>query len=257
MPDQDDQLAGGGDCRHLVTAPVADPQEEAPHRTRRLRRCPGRLDQQPACMGSPMLADPAVLRQSKPRLSNARIEPEVTDQLLRLLEAGNIADRRNDAARHDRIDACNRQQPLHAGIIHRVFGDVGIQTGEILGEPVDLPHMATDRPPLVLGQFLFRKPVPAALVEQVGMGALRHEVRLKDGMHLILDPRSMPHDLVATSDQPAQPLSPRIRRPDLRQEAACLKLRQDTGIDLVGLDPGMRDRLDLHRVSDNHPGYEG
>lgn len=71
-------------------------------------------------------------------------------------------------------------------------------------------------------------------------------------MHLVLDPRPMPHDLVAAGDKSAQPFRGRVRRPDLRQVADCMQARQRRRIDLVGLDMRMGDRLHLQRIGDHH-----
>lgn len=67
----------------------------------------------------------------------------------------------------------------------------------------------------------------------------------------------MTHDLVAPCDEPAPPLGLLVRDPDLRQETAGLQLRQNAGVDLVGLNPCMRDRLHLHRIGDDHPADMG
>ena len=68
-------------------------------------------------------------------------------------------------------------------------------------------------------------------------------VRLQDAMHIVLHARAMPHDLIAPGDETAKPLGPLVGNTNLRQQTAGVKLRQNTGIDLVGLDPGMGDRL--------------
>lgn len=47
-----------------------------------------------------------------------------------------------------------------------------------------------------------------------------------------------------------------VRGPDLRQEACGMKLRQDSGVHLVGLDPRMGDGLHLQRVRDDDPRHE-
>jgi hypothetical protein len=60
--------------------------------------------------------DPAVLRQAKTRLPDTRIEGEVADQLPRLAEATDVADRRDDPGCHDRVHARNRQKAAHLSI---------------------------------------------------------------------------------------------------------------------------------------------
>lgn len=69
-----------------MAALVADAQEEGPERSGRLRGRPGGLDQHGAGIGTPMFADPAILRQAKTGLAHTRIEAEVAHQPLRLAE---------------------------------------------------------------------------------------------------------------------------------------------------------------------------
>jgi len=64
-------------------------------------------------------------------------------------------------------------------------------------------------------------------------------------MDLVLDPSSMLDDLIAASDQTAQPLGLGIGCPHLRQKAGGAEGRQN--VDLVRFDMRMGDRLDLQR----------
>src|ERR1700758_4465842 len=75
-------------------------------------------------------------------------------------------------------------------------------------------------------------------------------------MHLVLEPRAMPHDLVAPRHQPALAFGLRIRCPDLRQVARRLQAGECTGVDLVSLDVRLSDRLHLQWIGDNHPRHE-
>jgi hypothetical protein len=84
------------------------------------------------------------------------------------------------------------------------------------------------------------------------MRARRDEMRLQDGMHLVLDPGPMPNDLVAATHQSAQALGIRVGYPDLRQEARCPQRRQHACVDLVCLDVSMCDRLHLQRIGYDH-----
>ena len=96
------------------------------------------------------------------------------------------------------------------------LGDLAVEKLEILGEPVELAQVPLDGGPLVVRQFLSSEPAPAQPAEQVGMRARRDEMRLQDGMHLVLDPGPMPNDLVAASHQSTPALGIRIGQPDLR-----------------------------------------
>jgi Transposase, Mutator family len=73
-------------------------------------------------------------------------------------------------------------------------------------------------------------------------------------MHLILDPGAMANHLVAPGNQPTQPLGSGDRQPDLGQKIGRSQRGQDARVDLVGLDPGVRDRLYLNGVGDDHAG---
>jgi hypothetical protein len=72
-------------------------------------------------------------------------------------------------------------------------------------------------------------------------------------MHFVLDPRSMPDNLIAARGQPTLPLRLRIWGPGLRQIAGGEQARQRSRVDLVRLHPRMRDRLHLQRIGDHHP----
>jgi hypothetical protein len=89
-------------------------QEERAQRTRRSRRRPGGLDEHAARMSAALLGNPPVISRSRSRLSDARVEVEVADKLLRLLEAPNLADRRHDGERHHHVDARNCHQAFGA-----------------------------------------------------------------------------------------------------------------------------------------------
>ncbi|GHE06075.1 hypothetical protein GCM10008024_39290 [Allgaiera indica] len=84
------------------------------------------------------------------------------------------------------------------------------------------------------------------------MRALRDQMRMKDGMHLVLDPGPVPHNLIAARDKSAHPLRCRIRGPDLRQVTGGMQARQRRGVDLVGRHVRMGDRLHLQRIGDHH-----
>ena len=58
------------------------------------------------------------------------------------------------------------------------------------------------------------------------MRASRDQVGLKDRMYLVLDPGSVPNDLVAPRDEPAHALGGRIRRPDLGQVTGRVQARE-------------------------------
>src|SRR4051794_34823015 len=83
VPAQDGQLAShrhGGD---LVATPSPNADEERVKRSGRLRGSPGGLHQHRARMAASDLADAAVLGETKPGLTNTRVQPDIAHELLR------------------------------------------------------------------------------------------------------------------------------------------------------------------------------
>ncbi len=77
-------------------------------------------------------------------------------------------------------------------------------------------------------------------------------MRVQDGLHDILDRRSLPDELFAPADLAPQRSSPLIREPDLRQKAAGIEPGQDSCIDRVRLELGLGNQPDLLGVGDHH-----
>jgi hypothetical protein len=86
------------------------------------------------------------------------------------------------------------------------------------------------------------------------MRARRDQMGMQDRVHLILDSGAMANHLVAPGNQPTQPLGSNVRQPDLGQKIGRSQRGQDARVDLVGLDPGVRNRLYLKGVGDDHAG---
>ena len=240
-----------------MSAPRTDADEEGAQRTRRFRRGPGRLNQHGAGMAAAGLADPAMAGGSQAGLADAWVQPEIAHQFLRRLEPLDAADRRHQPCRHSQVDAGDGQEALDGFVVQGVLGDVAVELGKIFPEPVELADMTRNRGPFILRNRLAGQPVAAALVEEIGIRALRDQMRMQDGMHLVLDPGPVPDNLIAARHQPAHPLRRRIRGPDFRQVAGRMQAGQRPGVDLAGLHMGMGDRLDLKRIGNHHPLHIG
>ena len=101
--------------------------------------------------------------------------------------------------------------------------------------------MPLDRSAFVIGHDLSCKPSPAEPPEQVGMWTGRDQMRMQDRVHLVLDPRAVPDNLVAARYQPPEALGIGIGQPDLRQKVGCPQRCQHAGVDLVRFDVRVRD----------------
>ena len=257
VPAEHGQLARDGDRGDLVAAAGADADEEGVQRARGFCRRPRGLHQHRPGVAAPDLADPPMVSGAEPRLAHTRIEAEVAHQLLRAREAGDVADRRHQSHRDREIDAGDRHQPLDRRIVQHTLRNLAVEEVEVLAKAVKLADVPLDRGALVVGQGLARQPHPPRAVEQIRVRALRNQVRMQDRIHLVLEPRPVPHYLVASRHQPAQPLGGGIRCPDFGQIPRCVQACQCPRVDLAGLHMGMCDRLHLQRVGDRHPLHEG
>lgn len=102
-------------------------------------------------MAATDLADPPMVGGAEPRLADPRGEAEVAHQLLRAREAADLTDRRDDAHGDREIDAGDRHQPAHVGIVHDAERDLAIQLGKALGEAIKRAHLALDGDTLIVG----------------------------------------------------------------------------------------------------------
>jgi hypothetical protein len=98
-------------------------------------------------------------------------------------------------------------------------------TFRILAEAVDLTDMTFDRQLLIFGQLLCREPGPALTPEHVHCRECRDQVRVQDRLHNVLQTRPLANDLITSRHLATERLGILIRNPDLRQEAAGVKLR--------------------------------
>ena len=136
----------------LVAAAGADADEEGVQWPRGLRRRPGGLHQHRPGVAAPDLADPPVMGGAETRLTHARIETEVAHQLLGVLEAVDVADRRHEPRRDGEIDAGDRHRPLDRHIVQRALRNLAVEQVEVLCETIKLADVPLDRGTLVVGQ---------------------------------------------------------------------------------------------------------
>src|SRR5207253_6439275 len=115
-----------------------------------------------------------------------------------------------------KIDPRDREQPLDRRIIISCLCDLRVENPQILAQPIELAQVPLDGGALVIGYELLRQPDLAQPSEQVGMRARRDHMGVQDRVHLVLDPRPVPDNLVAACHQSAPALGIRIRQPAFR-----------------------------------------
>ena len=145
MQTQDGQLAGDCNSGNLMAAAGADADEEGVQRTGRLGGWPGRFDQHGAGVAAPYLAGATVLRKTKARLANPRIEAKIADELLRRGKAPDIADRSHETGRHNDVHASDGDQPLDCRIAENGLRHLAVEQDQILSQAIELAHMTFDR----------------------------------------------------------------------------------------------------------------
>ena len=207
-------------------------------------------------MAATVFADAPMLSEPKPRLSHPRIEAEITHKLLRRGKASDVADRGDEACRHRDIYACNGQKPFYRWVFETTLSNLAIKELNILGKSIEFAEVSVDRLDLIGRKNLAPQPGSTETAEKIGMRATRHEMRMQDRMDLVLDPRAMTDDLVATRYKAPQALCLGRRRPDFRQKSSRVEARQNSCVDLVGLHMRVGNRPDLQRIGDDDTRHE-
>lgn len=126
MPDHDGEFACGRDGGDVLAAPGPHAQKEGPQRSGSTSGRPCRLDEHAARMTATLLGDPPMVCWTWARLADARVQPEITHELLRLVEARHVADRRLHRQRDGHVDAGNEhlersKSPLSPCGLHLVI----------------------------------------------------------------------------------------------------------------------------------------
>lgn len=145
MPDHDGELACGSNGRDMLAAPGSHAQEEGPQRSRCACRRPGGFDKHAARMSTTLLGDASMIGGTWPGLSDARVQPEIAHEFLRLVEARHVADRRLHRQRDGHVDTRNGPQPLHTFILESRAGKITFNHLEVFAQPVELAQMPIDR----------------------------------------------------------------------------------------------------------------
>ena len=120
-----------------------------------------------------------------------------------------VPDRGCQAGRDREVDTRDRDQPLDGRVSQRAVRNGCVEHRQIFAKPVEFAQVALDRDPLIVRKGLARKPSTADAAEQIRVRTMRNEVGVQDRVDLVLDPRPMPDDLVATATSSAAAPWPR------------------------------------------------
>ena len=115
---------------------------------------PGGLDQDPADLRPAGFADPAVHRGGAAGLADFRVQPDIGNELVRVIEPGKVTDGGHDRDRRDRIDTRNCHQPCNDGIAEGLDGQFPVHGRELAAVEVQLPQQRVHGRALVGGQVL-------------------------------------------------------------------------------------------------------
>ena len=77
------------------------------------------------------------------------------------------------------------------------MGQIAFDAFEIVGQPIELAQVTLHCQALISGQDLLGEPGAALGAAQILMRAGRDQMGVQDRLHDVLQPRTLPHDLVA------------------------------------------------------------
>ena len=101
---------------------------------------------------------------------------------------------------HHHVDAGHGHQPLDRGALQGIAGQFALDHAQVLAQAVILAQVPLHRIALVRGQILRQEPGATPVAKQVGMRALRQQVRVQDGLRDRLEPDPLVNNLVAPCD---------------------------------------------------------
>lgn len=103
---------------------------------------------------------------------------------------------------HYHVDARDRHQPRDVRIGTGFARELPLDDVQVLGQPIVLAQVPSNRVGLVAGKRLRQQPRPTSRPEQIGVRTGRYHVSVQDRLHDRLQPSPLPHDLDATRHLP-------------------------------------------------------
>jgi hypothetical protein len=130
------------------------------------------------------------------------------------------------------------------------LGEGGIDTSEILDQPIKLGQPAVDGDLLILLEGLRGEPRPPLGREEIA-AVRQDQARVQHAVDAVLQARASLDDGRAAGHLSAQALRGFVRLPDLRQKAGGIQLGEHDGVNPVGLDLRVCDRPHLQGVGES------
>jgi hypothetical protein len=189
-------------------------------------------------------------------LPDARVDPEIADQLLGGREAVDVPDRGDQGRGGRDVDPGDRHQPFDLGALEGLLGELAVDVRDLGGEEIDLAQARLDGVALVAGEFELGEPPAAAFTEQVTHRRAAFQVVHEHGGDLVLRAGPLTHQLRPPGGESAQHTRALIADPHPRNEIRGEQLGECASVELVVLDLRVADRADVHRVRDHHLAHE-
>jgi len=222
-------------------------------RARRQRPCG--FNKHPAGLSASLMRDVTVERGVIARLVNRRVQAQIADQLLRAREALDVADGSQYACSDDGVDASDCHQAPHVRIIQRALREISVDDGQLGCQALEFIVVAQCHSQLICRQR-HALDSSATLPAKDATRHLRDQVRVKDGLDPVLQPRHLRDELGSLGDDAPLQFNFFGGHPHLGEEPSGVQSRQGRSVDLVGLDLGPGDRAHLQRIGDDDTMHE-
>jgi hypothetical protein len=169
-------------------------------------------------------------------LTDAWVDPEVTDEAIGGREAVDVSDRGDQGRGGRDANARDRHQSLDLRACEGLLGELAVDVRDLVGEKVDLAQARLDGVLLIGGELERGEPRAASFAEQVAHRRATFEVAHEHRHELVLRAGSGAHQLRAARGEPAQHTGLLIADPHARDEISGEELCEGARVELVVLD---------------------
>lgn len=187
-------------------------------------------------------------RRLVPRLPHLGRQSKVAAQLLRRQEARHVADRGQHRRGDHRTDARDGHQTPCTRVVERLLRQDFVELCHLGGDTLKLSHQAPQHSTLLIGQRQAVEPLASSLAEEMPV-VLRDQIRVQDCLNAPFQPNRL-----FKNAHPLGNLAPAFQGilvgdPHFRQKTCCVQASEDSGVNFVGLDPGIGNRPNQARIS--------